>query len=186
MFIKVIVYDCSLLFTSCSNYLPSSPHNILCWDATSQVLKLSREIMQTKKGNYLAWFFKEIAHNLSTVIRAYLDEHVINYSALEEKCIGFEYYRLFPHDANKDKELVTTTFIIIPLFFVLGDNSHSIFDVDHPKSILLTWVQILAFDIDVLGLIFPLSEHWIPKEQSKFGTKHLVNFIGQTTAITLK
>ncbi len=184
--LRSIFYDCSLLFTSYRHNSAFSPDNIQCWYVTPhQVPKLSKVIIQVIEKKYLAWFFKEIANNPSAVIWAYMNKHVINCSDLGKRQIGFDYYRSFPPDANDNKKSATTTFRFIPLLFVLGDDAYSILR-DHPRSIAFISMQILTFDMDLLGIIFPLSGYWISKEQPRFIVKQLFNFVGQTTTVTIK
>ena len=45
----------------------------------------------------------------------------------------------------------------------------------------LNSIQQLGIATNVHGIIVPLSEHWIPEEQSQFVTKQLANFFGKNT-----
>jgi pimeloyl-ACP methyl ester carboxylesterase len=147
------------------------------WFAFHQVPNLPEALVEGNEREYISWFFKGLAYNPSAITEEDIDVYASHHSAPGAMRAGFEYYRAFPVDAERNRESAMNK-ITMPVL-VLGGDIYPALGGDFPGNLALSSTQALA--ANVTGVTVPLSGHWIPEEQPEFVIDQLFNFFGNST-----
>jgi hypothetical protein len=74
------------------------------WFAFDQTPNLPEALVEGREREYISWFLKGLAYNLSAITEEDLDVFARHSSASGAMLAGFEYFRAFPIDESKTKK----------------------------------------------------------------------------------
>lgn len=123
-----------------------------------------------REREYLTMFYDARVYDPSAFTARDIDEYVRAYSVPGAMRAGFELYRAFEQDARDNRELMRTK-LPMPVLAVGGAHSTS---GPHVEEMMREVAE------DVTGLIVPESAHWVPEENPRFLTEHLLGFLDRT------
>ena len=81
---------------------------------------LPESLVEGKEREYISWFFKRLAYNLSAITEEDIDIFANHFSSPGTAHGAFEHFRAFPVDAEQNKESAKTK-ITMPVLVLSGD-----------------------------------------------------------------
>jgi pimeloyl-ACP methyl ester carboxylesterase len=114
---------------------------------------------------YLSWFFTHKAYQKEAIAPDDIDEYVRQYAKPGAMKAGFEYYRSFFENADRNRELAQNK-LKMPVLALGGDRS---------TGMLMLNVMRAVAD-DVRGGIVPDCGHYIPEERADYLIQQLLTF----------
>ena len=131
------------------------------WFSFHRALDLPEALVAGHEGEYLSWFYRQLAHNPYSIDEEAIGEYVRQYSAPGGMRSGFEYFRASPINAMTNNETSRSN-LPTPILAVSGEVS-PFGGGDTKPNYGLESARRLANNVS--AIIMPSSGHWIPEEQ---------------------